>query len=155
MNNKFDINVIANLKYMSPEEVVDAYEEGLIPASSIDLVKTIVENAETARPVTFNTWSGKIHIVKLGESEVLARNAQTELSDKMTALLSFYGDKISLISNYEIETMLNKALNNSHVLNIEQVESHKKFGKLNEDGTISTKTFNFGEEEYFAKQKID
>ncbi len=152
---KININVIANLRYMLPEEVVDAFEAGLLPSSSIDMVKEIVENAETAKPVTFNNWSGVAKIAKLGESEVLARNAQTELVDKMTALLSFYGDKINLVGNYEITTMLNKVLNNSHVLDIEQVESHKKFGMLGDNGEISQKTYTFGEEEHYAKQKLD
>ena len=162
MQTKFDTIVRANLKFISPEEVVESFECGFIPDTKIDFVKDIVDNAEIVKPITFDEWKGSFNIsTKRGfnssleqnsdsnnhHESVLMKNAETEINDKMSALLSFYGDRIILLSSHDIINKLNEVLNLSYVHNISNVEIRKKLSLLNDDGQISDKCINLYESE--------
>ena len=147
MITKFDKTITSNVKYISPEEVIDSFEVGLIPAEKTDFVKNIAENAETVYPVVYNEFKGSFEITtksgfgRVGDNKrndaVVARNAETEIADKISALMSFYGDKIKVLSIHEIVALLNKVLNLSSVNSLSDVEISKKLGVLDSERQIS------------------
>ena len=167
MKVKFETVVRSNMKYILPEEVVEAFECGIIPNSKIDFVKNIVDNAEIVKPVTFDEWKGVFSIsIKRGlttpqeniesvqkHESVIARNAQTEINDKISALMSFYGDKVVLLSSHDIINKLNEVLEYGYVHNISNIELHKKLSFLNDDGQLSQNNINLYESDEPQKQR--
>ena len=137
-----DLKVNGNMKYILPEEIVDLYEAGMISqvSNEKEFIERILQNAETVYPVSFNTLEGVFGISFDFQKNASKRNAETELSDKVGAILQLFGDKINTISNYEIMRLLNSALTQSSVLSLSKIETNKLIGILNEDGQLSTET---------------
>ena len=130
------IDTIKNIHYMLPEEVVDLYEAGHISQKYNDFVANIVNNAETIKPVEFDSFRGSFDLY-VSDIKQPFQNIKTELADKISAIMSLYGTKLFELSNSKLRQILNDVLTLSQVESVYDTSISHNLGILNEDGVVS------------------